>query len=591
MKVHESQKKIVTFIRFLYQTNVISERSLDHVESHSLAPDAIKEFALDNLSISNNYFDMLLNHYNALEQLDVGECVPDEGVLKLIPSRLAKSHSCILINKDEEQIYVAMKNPLDQPALAMIRRYTKTKLKTFLVDSRDLEKLLTRCSGGANEIRRLAGDLSLSMKKNNESSEIEQEEADWFNKNARRHPAVRLLREIVSESIRLEASDIHLEEDGGALRIRLRVEGDFINYDLLESEISAYIFRLVLILARLDIIESRLPQEGGFYLVINNSVVNLRLSVMPTHTGRTAVMRVLESDKSFRHLAQLIKEPELLSHLRNFIMSKHGLLFVTGPTSSGKTTTLYTLLKELHALHSKILTLEDPVEMTVDGINQIEVKPDLGYNYIEGLKSAFRQDPNVLMIGEIREQEPAQMVVRASNSGMKVMTSLHAQTCVSTIIRMIDFGVDPAYLAGSVSLILNQRLVHNLCEYCSQPHKLSITEISFLKIHDINPNGPYNFRESVGCKWCEFIGSQGRQAVIEYLVMTDEFKRVLLSSNFTRERKSELINELFICSSKQIGNNDLQTKALKLACSGQVSLQEVMSLRENLVDVSKGELG
>ena len=588
MITHESQSKAVSFIRFLYQAGIVPEAVLVLSESKSLSSMDLERHILENFQITSPYYEKLQTLYESLPQIDLDECQPDEALLKIIPANLARTYGCVLISRDIERIEIAMSNPLDQYAKAMLRDHIKGEFVIYFVDARDLNKLLTRCHDGGNEIRRLAGDLALSLKQHNALNPLEQREEDWFNKNARKHPAIRLLREVVSESMRLDASDIHLEEEGETLRIRLRVEGDFINYDLLASDISAYIFRLVLILARLDIIESRLPQEGGFFLIINERMVNLRLSVMPTHTGRTAVMRVLESDKSFSHIAQLVKDADLVSHLKNFVNSKHGLLFVTGPTSSGKTTTLYTMLKELSSLHSKILTLEDPVEMTLEGISQIAVKPDLGYNYVEGLRSAFRQDPNVLMVGEIRDQEPAQMVVRAANSGLKVMTSLHAQTCVSALIRMIDFGIDPAYLAGSVSLIVNQRLVHNLCEYCAKPHDLNDSEKQFLLLHDIDPDDPHTFREPVGCKWCEFVGTQGREAVIEYLLMTDSIKRVLLSANYTREKKSELINELFVCAGKQIGQRDLQTKALSLACSGSVSLREVMSLRENLVDLSEG---
>ena len=397
------------------------------------------------------------------------------------------------------------------------------------------------------------------------------------------------MREIVRESRRLNASDIHIEEEESLLRVRLRVEGEFVNYELFSSDIAGHLFRLMLILAKLDIIETRLPQEGAFFLIIENAVVNLRLSVMPTHSGRTAVMRVLESDRIFRHVGQITQDADTISRLRDFIKNKHGLLFVTGPANSGKTTTLYTVLKELSSTEAKIITLEDPVEMTIESVNQIEVKPKLGYGYVEGLRSAFRQDPNVLLVGEIRDEEPAQMVVRAANSGLKVMTSLHAQTCVSTLIRLIDFGIDPAYLAGSISLVLNQRLVHKLCEHCAENYELTESDKLFLKQKGIDwTSGDCKFRVSRGCEWCDHIGYQGRLAVIESLVMTDDIKKVLLTSEFSRDKKSELINALFNVATQQIAGNDVQYKGLKLACQGIVSLQEVRSLRENLVNMAEG---
>ncbi len=396
MKHGSGSQNVVSFSRFLYQVNVVNDVIYDHIDLKQ--PEDVRQYLVSSNIISDNYFDMLLKHYNSIPQVNLEEFSPELKLLKLLPTNIARSYGVVVLARTNGEVEVGMKNPLDQTSLEILKRYVQEKISARLVDSRVLTKMLARSLDGADEIRRLAGDLSILMKKNESSNPLEVREVDWFNHNVRQHPAVELLREIVRESMRLDASDIHIEETGSVLRVRLRVEGEFVNYDLFSSDISGHLFRLILILAKLDIIESRLPQEGGFFLVINNNEVNLRLSVMPTHSGRTAVMRVLESDKIFRHIGQIVHDTDTLKYVRDFISSKHGLMFVTGPANSGKTTTLYTVLKELSAMHSKIITLEDPVEMTIDGVNQIEVKPNLGYGYIEGLKSAFRQDPNVLLV-------------------------------------------------------------------------------------------------------------------------------------------------------------------------------------------------
>jgi general secretion pathway protein E len=372
---------------------------------------------------------------------------------------------------------------------------------------------------------------------------------------------------IISHALEARASDIHIEPFENRLIVRYRVDGVMHEVESPPRRFSAAVISRIKIMASLDIAERRLPQDGRIKLRIQGKEIDLRVSTVPIMHGESVVMRILDKSGTALDFATLGFDPAVLSRFQQVLMQPHGIVLVTGPTGSGKTTTLYTALDKLNNPDIKILTVEDPVEYQMEGINQIQVKPQIGLTFANALRSIVRQDPDVIMIGEIRDLETAQIAVQSALTGHMVLSTLHTNDAASTINRLLDMGMDDYLLTSTVNGILAQRLVRTLCTRCREAHVALpevVEEMQLKRYTDVNPVRLYR---ALGCAECGNTGYSGRVSIVELLVMSDAIRSLVMRHVTSGEVRQQAITE---------GMQTMYENGLSKAVAGVTTIEEVL---------------
>lgn len=365
------------------------------------------------------------------------------------------------------------------------------------------------------------------------------------------------LPKIISEARALNSSDIHVENYEQECRIRFRVDGKLAERYRFNKEKYPALVNRIKIQAHLDIAEKRLPQDGRIIFKQDNEKTDIRVSVMPTLYGEKVVLRLLNNNMDNIRLDRLGFAPEQLDHYQTAIRKPHGIILISGPTGSGKTTTLYASLKFLNKENVNIMTVEDPIEYTLDGINQVQVKDDIGFSFAAALRTFLRQDPDIIMLGEIRDKESAQMAIRAALTGHLVFSTLHTNSAYGTISRLLDMDIPPYLVSSTLSLSMAQRLVRLLCPHCKQEE-----EFSDVLLPGANKLEIKTHYQAIGCEQCYFTGYMGRKAIYELIPITSEIAEKIKHSNLS-------VNDLKF--------QTLKDSAIELVVSGQTSLEEILS--------------
>ena len=340
-------------------------------------------------------------------------------------------------------------------------------------------------------------------------------------------PVAKLLQSIFEDAVQVGASDIHIEPDQHVIRIRQRIDGVLYEQVMQETQIAPAVVVRLKLMCGLNISEKRLPQDGRFHVLVNQRDIDVRLSTMPVQYGESVVMRLLDQTSGALDLEQLGMPPELLHRFRKNFHLPNGMILVTGPTGSGKTTTLYAALSELNVKESKIVTVEDPVEYRLDRISQVQVNPRIGLNFASVLRSALRQDPDIIMVGEMRDAETVEIGVSAAMTGHLVLSTLHTNDTISTATRLMDMGVEGYLLASTLRTIIAQRLVRKVCASCSEDYSPTEFETGWLRDDLLIDVNQYQYKKGRGCKQCGETGYQGRMGVYELLDMNAELAEKL----------------------------------------------------------------
>ncbi|MCA1797739.1 MAG: GspE/PulE family protein, partial [Geobacteraceae bacterium] len=380
-------------------------------------------------------------------------------------------------------------------------------------------------------------------------------------------PVVRLLQTLFEDAVQVGASDIHIEPDENVLRIRQRIDGVLQEQTMKEKRIGSALVSRLKLMSGLDISERRLPQDGRFNIRVKNKSIDIRLSTMPLQYGEAVVMRLLDQSGGILGLDKIGMPPAILEKFRRYIHHPHGLVLVTGPTGSGKTTTLYGALNEINSAEKKIITVEDPVEYRLPRINQVQVNTRVGLTFAGVLRTALRQDPDIVMVGEMRDQETAQIGLRAAMTGHLVLSTLHTNDAVSTALRLIDMGAEGYIVATSLRAVLAQRLVRRICESCAAPAQLSAQEQSWLKTRRGDNVNTEEFKQGIGCTQCNNTGYHGRIGIFELLEMNPELTDALRRNNSSDFAKAAHAQEGFI---------SLTDCALAYARRGVTTIEEVI---------------
>lgn len=496
------------------------------------------------------------------EQLDIPFIQLDtfgvsSDTVRSLKETVARRYRVLLLEESEDAITLGMSDPTDIFCLDDISNIVNKKINPVIVRESELLDILDNSYGETGKIVSLAEELSEEI--GGHALDVNRLTQDAVDTDA---PVARLIQKIFEEAIRTNASDIHIEPDETVLRIRLRIDGVLSEQVMNEKRISAALVVRLKLMAHLDISEKRLPQDGRFNVRVNKKNIDVRLSTMPVQHGESVVLRLLVLDDGVRNLDEIGIEPNLKTSLRKMIRQPYGLVLVTGPTGSGKTTTLYAALSELNTPDKKIITVEDPVEYRLPRLNQVQLKEKIGLDFNAILRASLRQDPDILLVGEIRDTDSAEITLRAAMTGHLVLSTLHANNAISSVLRLIDIGVDNFLVASALRAVVAQRLVRRLCDKCKSP-----VNVSAEYAHLINDQyKSHLFYQPNGCSACFNSGYFGRLGVFEYLEITDNM------ANALRVKDINLFSSLAQQSSSY---QSLNTSALALALSGDTSLDEI----------------
>lgn len=495
-----------------------------------------------------------------IKKIDLNNIQFDKKAIKIVPQNLCNKYNLIAFGFEEDKILVAMSDPLNIFAIDDISISTGLEVKTFIAPKKDIDKFvkINYSSEGVNKAAEELSKESLEAK----NIAVDVEEVDDV-KNA---PVVKMIEYLFRNSVEMRASDIHIEPFEKEIRIRYRIDGELTTINTLGIESLAPLITRIKILANLNIAEKRIPQDGRIITKIGNTDVDLRVSILPTVNGEKVVIRILNRDNYKLGKEHLGLSKANLRKLNNIISNPHGIVLVTGPTGSGKSTTLYTILSELNSSNVNIVTVEDPVEYTLDGINQVNVNTKAGLTFASGLRSILRQDPDIIMIGEIRDEETAQIAIKAAITGHLVLSTLHTNDAPSSITRLVDMGVEPYLVASSVVGVIAQRLVRKICPYCKEEYEASEYERKTLTG---SSNGTLKLYKGKGCGHCNGTGYIGRIGVYEIMEVTREHRDII-----NKTRDSDILKDISI----KHGMTTLEDECKKLVLNGTTTMQELATI-------------
>ncbi|MBH0039757.1 GspE/PulE family protein [Pseudoalteromonas sp. SWN166] len=502
--------------------------------------------------------------------LDISQRKISHDVSKLLSEVYARRYRALVIEDNGDSVLVGMSDPADLRGLDQLATMLAPKrIDLAVVQESQIMAAFDNVYRRTDEITNFAEQL------HEEYQDVEEFDLNSLDDETSDATVVKLLQSIFEDAVQVRASDIHIEPDEGLLRIRQRIDGILQEHTLNQVKIaSALVLRLKL-MSGLDISEKRLPQDGRFNIKVRSHSIDVRLSTMPIQHGESVVMRLLDQSAGLLSLDETGMPVHILKRVRSIIKRPHGMVLVTGPTGSGKTTTLYGALSELNQQESKIITVEDPVEYRIGRINQVQINNKIGLSFSSILRTALRQDPDIIMVGEMRDQETVDIGLRAALTGHLVLSTLHTNDAITSAMRLIDMGA-PAYLvASSLRAIIAQRLVRRVCNDCKVPYLPDRQELSWLKYLGENVTDA-QFSKGQGCTACNHSGYKGRVGIFELLEMDDAMMDALRAND----------TQGFAKAAKNSANfSPLSTMALNYAKQGITSLDEVFKVAEYIPEI------
>ncbi len=463
---------------------------------------------------------------------------PTQAILEdQISTKFLKEYRIIPLADTAEGLVLAIADPLDAYAVNAMRLLTGKPVLPRVGVPAEIEAAFERLYGSSK-----ASIENIFEEVTSEEDEGTNEDIERLKDLASEAPVIRMVNLLISKAVEMRASDIHIEPFERKLKVRYRIDGVLREVDAPPSRLRAAVISRVKLMAKLNIAETRLPQDGRIRLVIRGKEIDLRVSTVPSMHGESLVLRVLDKGSVALDFALLGFEKPVLESYLDLLDRPHGILLVTGPTGSGKTTTLYTSLLRLNTGERKILTVEDPIEYQLEGINQVQVKPQIGLGFANVLRSFLRQDPDVIMIGEIRDLETAEIAVQAALTGHKVLSTLHANDAATTITRLLDMGVEDYLLTSTVNGVVAQRLVRTLCGDCREPRPVLPEMAEQLQLGRVTNSDPITLYQAAGCERCNGTGYLGRTGLLELLVLSDPIRRLILQRTEAHEIKRAAVD-------------------------------------------------
>ncbi len=523
------------FGELLVSKGLISQKKLDKVldeqREHGgrLGEVLLRLKMLNHEDVTHALAEHLSIEYTRLDDIDK----VDVNIARRLPESIAKRFCLIAVGETDNIITVAMADPLNVVAIDTITLKMKRKIKIAISSPYEIRKAIELIYHGSDvEEQQLRDLVELEV-------DGEDEQEDGFGEDvtesalssevaASKAPVIRFVDLLLSQAVKSRASDIHIEPQEGTTTIRMRIDGILRDMVPPARKMQAAVAARIKILSNMDIAERRLPQDGRFKMKVSGRDIDVRVSVIPTIYGEKVVMRILDAAAVNHDLDSLGFEPELLEQFKMILSQPHGIIIVTGPTGSGKSTTLYSALNYLRDPRKNITTVEDPVEYRLAGINQIQVKPEIDLNFARCLRAILRQDPDIILIGEIRDKETVEIAIKASLTGHLVLSTFHTNDAPSAISRLVFMGIDRYLLASTLNLIVAQRLVRRICDRCKEPVTLSEQVLNRLNIHPEQARDT-TFYQGRGCKSCGGTGYLGRLPIFEFLVVDNDMREKLVA--------------------------------------------------------------
>lgn len=510
---------------------------------------------------------MILSQELGIPPIDMSRVALDADIVGLVPEKMIKRYSLIPFSKIGEDLTVIVSDPTDVFAIDDVKTVTGCNVELVLATQHDVDDAIQTLYETEAE------DISTIIEEDEEATDVEVvEKSEGFDvlemtKESTKAPIVKMVDLIISEALKKRASDIHIEPQEKSLRVRYRIDGELHDvFDLPKKNQNAILARLK-IMSIMDITENRVPQDGRFRIKLEKKEVDFRVSSLPTSFGNKIVLRALDKSSLSIGLESLGFLPGPLEDFKKALAKPFGIILVTGPTGSGKSTTLYSILTEMNSPERNIITIEDPVEYQVAGITQIAARPDIGLDFAAGLRAVLRQSPDVIMVGEIRDTETADIAIKASLTGQMVLSTLHTNDSVGAITRLENMGIEPFLISSSLVMACAQRLLRRICPSCKVVDKIPKEVLDNLSKKYPEIAKVKEFYKGKGCKKCNDTGYQGRLGTLETLLMDDELKELV------NKRKSEEEIKEYL---RKKGVKTLRDNAMTKFIKGWTTLEEVM---------------
>ena len=493
--------------------------------------------------------------------------IPEE-IMGLIPREMAKANKLVPVARLNGKLFIAMVDPTNVVAVDDVKRRVQLDVVPMIATEKSVVDALSGVHGGVG-INQALRDVVKEAEKPAEGVEVqakvsEEIDIDRLATDSEDAPVIKIVNLIMVQAIREKASDIHIEPFQNSLKLRYRVDGDLTAAESPPKALQLAITSRIKILAGLNIAERRVPQDGRFRVKVMGKEVDLRVSVLPTSHGEKVVIRILDKTALTGSIDQMGLDEETLVKFRKAIDAPHGMILVTGPTGSGKTTTLYSVLQELNNPQYNIVTVEDPIEYELNGVNQVSVRNDIGLDFASALRSILRQDPDIVMVGEIRDNETADIAVKAALTGHQVLSTLHTNDAAGAITRLDDMGIEPFLISSSILMTCAQRLVRRICANCREEF---MPEPEIFTRLGVEPKAETVFYRGSGCDRCKGRGYLGRLAIIEALTVTEAIRRLIMKRASAAVIKNQAVAE---------GMKTLRMAGIDKALEGQTTLEEVL---------------
>jgi type IV pilus assembly protein PilB len=472
--------------------------------------------------------------------VDLSRFEVDPKIIKLIPADVALKHHVLPLKREGRTLTVAMADPTNVSVVEDLKFITRFDIFPVIAGEYTLRTAIERYYEATD------AQLETLLKDIEEEGDLEvieeAEDEDQPTQVADDAPVVKLINGILADAVKRGASDVHIEPFEKEIRVRYRIDGSLLEVMKPPLKLKAALTSRVKIMSALNIAERRVPQDGRIKLKMGSRVIDFRVSTLPVIYGEKIVMRILDKGNLTLDLQKFGFEPKAETDLLKAILNPYGMVLVTGPTGSGKTTTLYSALSRINTMEVNIMTAEDPVEYNIHGINQVLVRNEIGMTFAAALKAFLRQDPNIIMVGEIRDLETGSIAIKASLTGHLVLSTLHTNDAPSTITRMVDMGIEPFNVASAVNLIVAQRLVRRICSECKAEHQYTPEALKALGFSDEEASG-ITFYKGEGCDTCSGTGYKGRQGLYEVMSLSPELRRMILRSASVAELQDQAIKD------------------------------------------------
>jgi len=510
-----------------------------------------------------NFFEEQLG----IPRIDLRNYLIDPKILAMIPETLARKYLLIPLFRTGDTLTIATADPLNVVALDEVRIKTKSNIEPAVATETEIRNAISQYYGTGGSIEDVI--KSIDVKAMTMEEEKEEIEPDKLRNMAEEAPIIKLVNLVIMQAIRDKASDIHVEPEEESLKVRFRIDGILHDVSLIPKHLQAAVLSRIKIMSDLNIATKRIPQDGRFRIKSEGGQIDMRVSSLPTIYGENIVMRLLDTSSILIGLEQLGFDEKNLEHFKELIVKPHGIILVTGPTGSGKTTSLYSALNTINTPDKNIITVEDPVEYQLKGVRQSQINPKAGLTFANGLRSILRQDPDVIMVGEIRDLETAEIAIQAALTGHLVFSTLHTNDAPSSLTRLTDMGVEPFLISSSVIGIIAQRLVRTICSSCKESYVPSNEVLKDLTV--ALPDTNLKFYRGRGCKACKTTGYKGRMGIFEMLVLNDKIRDMILAKTSSTQIKH---------AAQEAGMRTLREDGVAKVLAGITTIDEVVRVTQ-----------